>query len=186
MSVPYRTIPRKVWASAALIALLGAGAATMSVTDIADFEGYVPEVYADPVGIPTKCFGDTTDLDPGRVYTFDECVRSLNDHAVELMKPVMKCVPSLSSQPDGVKAAVASMVYNIGNGAFCRSSVAAKFNAGDWEGGCRRIAEIYTTAKGKVLKGLVNRRNRESATCLSGLASGGGSGACSLASPSTR
>ncbi len=41
--IPYRKPPKKVVASAALIALLGGGAAYLSLDTVADFEGYVPE-----------------------------------------------------------------------------------------------------------------------------------------------
>ncbi|WP_372237179.1 glycoside hydrolase family protein, partial [uncultured Bilophila sp.] len=78
MHIRYRKVPGKIVASAALVALLGVGAATLSVDMIADFEGYVPEAYQDPVGIWTKCFGDTEDVVPGARYTFDQCVDSLN------------------------------------------------------------------------------------------------------------
>lgn len=164
-----RKPPKKVWATAALIALLGTGAATLSVDKVSDYEGYVPYAYQCPAGVWTKCFGDTTDVTPGQTYTFDECVESLNEHLVELTKPILRCVPSLQGKPDKVKAAAASMAYNIGPSAFCKSSVARFFNDGDYEAGCRRIAEIYTTAKGKVQPGLVVRRKGESEMCLEGL-----------------
>ena len=170
--IKYRKPPGKIWASIALIALLGGGAAKLAVDGVAEFEGYVPEAYQCPAGVWTKCFGDTTDVVPGAAYSFDECVASLNDHLVELTRPVLRCVPSLKDKPDKVKAAAASMAYNIGPGAFCSSSVARHFNAGDYEAGCRRIAEIYRMAKGVELPGLVKRRKAESDMCLEGLRQG--------------
>ena len=161
--------PRKVLAGAALIALLGAGAAQLSVDKVADYEGYIPEAYQCPAGVWTKCFGSTQGVTPGETYTFEECVESLNEHLVEMAEPVALCVPSLLEQPDKVKAAAVSMAYNIGPTAFCKSSVARYFNAGDYKRGCRRMAEIYTTAKGRELPGLVRRRAEESAMCLEGL-----------------
>lgn len=169
MAINYRKIPRKIIPSVALVALLGLGAAHLSVDTIEEFEGYVPEAYLDPVDIWTKCFGDTRDVVPGTKYTFEQCEQSLNDHALELAQPVMRCVPTLNTAPDKVKAAAVSMAYNIGSGAFCKSSVAEYFRKGEWERGCRRIAEIYKTAKGKELPGLVRRRNYESEMCLQGL-----------------
>ena len=129
----------------------------------------MPVAYQCPAGVWTKCFGDTNDVEPGATYSFDECVASLNEHLVELTRPILRCVPSLKDKPDKVKAAAASMAYNIGPGAFCSSSVARYFNAGDYASGCRRMAEIYRTAKGKELPGLVVRRHQESAMCLEGL-----------------
>lgn len=169
MSIPYKKPPRKAVACIALVALLGAGAATLTVDTVSDFEGYVPHAYQCPAGVWTKCFGDTTDVMPGAAYSFEECEASLNEHLVELIKPILRCVPSLADKPAKVKAAAASMGYNIGPTAFCKSSVAARFNAGDYEAGCRRMAEIYTSAKGRELPGLVKRRKMESAMCLEGI-----------------
>lgn len=169
MKIPYRKIPGKLAACAALVALLGYGAAQITVDEIVQYEGYVPEAYLDPVGIWTKCFGDTQGVTPGASYTFEECVRSLNDQVIAHAKPILKCIPDLAYQPDKVKAAMVSMAYNIGTGAFCSSSVARYANAGDWDRACRRMAQIYKTAKGKELPGLVKRRKGESALCLQGL-----------------
>lgn len=167
--IKYKKPPKKIAAGAALIALLGFGAAQLSVEKVADFEGYVPAAYQCPAGVWTKCFGSTEGVTPGETYTFEECVDSLNEHLYELSVPVARCVPSLMDQPDKVKTAAVSMAYNIGPAAFCKSSVARYFNAGDYERGCRRIAEIYTTANGREIPGLVIRRKAESEMCLEGL-----------------
>ncbi len=170
--IRYRIPPKKVLASAALIALLGVGAAQFTTDTVGEFEGYVPEGYLDPVGIPTKCFGDTRDVIVGMEYTFEECSKSLNDHLYELAVPVTKCVKDFDKLPDKTKAALISMTYNIGSGAMCKSSIVQRFNAGNWEGGCKRMAEIYKKARGKELPGLVRRRNYESQMCLAGLKEG--------------
>ena len=142
----------------------------LTLETVADFEGYVPEAYQDPVGIWTKCWGDTYDVTPGVTYTFDECVRSLNKQVLKHAKPVMECVPELVHRDDLVKASFVSMAYNIGVNGFCKSSVARKANAGDWRGACERIGSgIYTTAGGKKIEGLVDRRHIESDMCLRGL-----------------
>lgn len=170
--IPYRIPPRAVVPSLALVALLGWGAANLSLETVEEFEGYVPQGYHDPVGIPTKCWGDTRDVVIGQQYSFDECAASLNEHLYELAEPVTRCIRDFASLPDKTKAALVSMSYNIGSGAFCKSSVARYFNGGDHERGCRRIAEIYKTAKGRELPGIVRRRNYESQMCLSGLEEG--------------
>lgn len=168
--IRYRLPPRKVLASAALMALLGgAGVATLTLDTVEEFEGYVPEGYLDPVGIPTKCWGDTRQVVIGKPYSFEECSRSLNEHLTELVLPLTSCIRDFASLPDKTKAALASMTYNIGSRAMCQSSIVKKLNAGDSEGACRRMAEIYKTAKGRELPGLVKRRRYESAMCLAGL-----------------
>lgn len=164
-----RKVPGKILASAALIALLGASAAQLAVEEVAVDEGYVPVAYQDAVGVWTKCFGDTRNVTPGATYTFEECVASLNVGLADHVRAVLQCVPDLKKQPDKVKVAAARMGYNIGVSAFCKSSVAQYFRAGDYERGCKRIAEIYVSAKGQILPGLVTRRASESAMCLEGL-----------------
>lgn len=175
--IPYRKSPGVV-ASAALIAVFAVGGvawheardtAQLAVSTVEEFEGYVPEAYLDPVGIWTKCYGDTRNVRPGATYTFEECAASLNSHLADLTRPVFRCIPALSQQPGKVQAAFASMAYNIGSGAFCSSSVARYANQGDWQRACRRMAQIYKTAKGRELPGLVKRRTAESQLCLQGL-----------------
>lgn len=168
--IPYRIIPGKLVASVALVALLGAGAASLTLEQIAGHEGYVPEAYLDPVGIWTKCFGDIYDVIPGESYTFEQCLRSLNNNVERHAKPIFDCIPSLRTMPDKTKAAMVSMAYNIGTNGFCSSSVARYAKAGEWERACLRMSEIYTTAKGKKMPGLVKRRKAESQLCLQGLA----------------
>ena len=160
---------KKLAASAALAALLGGGAALLTLETVAEHEGLVLEAYQDPVGVWTKCFGDTEGVTPGAAYTLEQCVESLNDQVLAHAGPVLRCVPGLARQDDRTKAAMISMAYNIGTGAFCASSVARYANAGDWPRACARIAEIYTTARGKPLPGLVSRRKHESRLCLEGV-----------------
>ena len=178
--IPYKKSPGVV-AGAELIAMLvffgvspeiAHDTAQQAITTVEQFEGYVPEAYQDPVGIWTRCYGDTTDVTPGEKYSAEECARSLNEHLIETSRPVMRCVPSLAKQHPKIIVAMLDMAYNIGPTAFCRSSVARYANAGDWASACRRIAEIYTTARGVSLRGLVIRRNAESLMCLEGVKEG--------------
>lgn len=178
--IPYRKSPGVI-ASALLVAAFCVGgvswhqareAAQLAVDTVEQFEGYVPAAYQDQVGIWTKCYGDTRNVTPGASYSYDECARSLNEHLAELARPVFACVPGLAHMSGKVQASFASMAYNIGSGAFCASSVARHANAGEWDRACRRMAQIYKTARGKELPGLARRRNMESQMCLEGLKEG--------------
>jgi lysozyme len=62
--------------------------------------------------------------------------------------------------------ALVSFSFNVGLGTLQRSTLRAKFNRGDYEGAAEEFLK-YTKAGGKVLKGLVNRRNDERALFLS-------------------
>lgn len=172
--IPYAKMPRAVRPSHALLALLGT-AAVQYLAITADFEGYVPLGYLDPVGIPTKCFGDTTNVQVGKKYSFEECEKSLNTHSVEIIKPIRKCIKNFNALPDKSKAAIASMAYNIGPSAMCSSSIIKYANAGNLTRMCSRMREIYLyatdrkTGKKVVLDGLKIRRNKEADLCEQGL-----------------
>jgi lysozyme len=68
-----------------------------------------------------------------------------------------------------------SFAYNIGAGAFCKSTASRRFNVGDWRNGRRAFKEDdagrlqWVTARGVVLPGLVKRRAAERALCATGL-----------------
>ena len=57
-------------------------------------------------------------------------------------------------------AAMVSLCFNVGPGAFARSSVVRKFNAGDTRGAADAF-RLWTKAAGKVMAGLKNRREDE-------------------------
>ena len=69
---------------------------------------------------------------------------------------------------DGQKAAFLSFAFNVGNGAFCSSTLVRKANAGDMPGACAELSR-WAYAGGKQLQGLVNRRAAERKLCEQGL-----------------
>jgi lysozyme len=72
--------------------------------------------------------------------------------------------------PDGLTAgrlgALTSFAFNVGLGNLQRSSLRMKHNRGDYENAAEAFLD-WTKAGGKVLKGLVSRRNDERALYLS-------------------
>ncbi|MCE4222125.1 lysozyme [Methylobacterium sp. C25] len=79
---------------------------------------------------------------------------------------VEKCITREILDPTYV--AFLDLAYNIGSGAFCRSTVVRKFNAGDRRGACDALL-LFNKAGGKVIPGLTARRERERALCLKGI-----------------
>lgn len=73
----------------------------------------------------------------------------------------LMCVPT-----DNQFGAMVSLAYNIGPGAFAKSSICRKFNAGDIQGAADAFL-LWNKAGGKVLTGLVRRRYAERALFLS-------------------
>ncbi|MFG6915415.1 glycoside hydrolase family protein, partial [Burkholderia pseudomallei] len=80
----------------------------------------------------------------------------------------------LKDRPYQLAAAV-SFAYNVGARAYCNSTTAKRFNAGDLRGACRAINEAddgrpqWVTARGREMPGLVKRRADERAICERGL-----------------
>ncbi len=150
-----------------LIAAIGTGAVALAVPLVAKYEGTVLRSYRDPVGIVTACTGHTgPELKIGQTYTRQQCedmlYKDLAKHA-----DALACV----SQPltDGQRAAFVSFAFNVGEGAFCGSTLVRKANAGDIDGACAELSRwIY--AGGKQLPGLVKRRAAERQLCEAGLA----------------
>lgn len=150
-----------------LAAVVGAAAAAILFQTVPVHEGEGRVGYLDPVGIPTKCYGDTTNVVVGQRYTDAECRESLETQLIAHAEPVLKCTPVLQGKTYQLAAAV-SFAYNIGTGAYCKSTAAKKFNAGDFAGACAEFSR-WTLAKGKTLPGLVKRRAEERALCETGL-----------------
>lgn len=130
---------------------------------VAYFEGMIPNTYADPVGIPTICYGHTgPDVTPGRKASREECEAILGQDLGSAVESVFRCVGS-PMQPHQL-AALVSFTFNVGEGALCRSTLARKANLGDWVGACAELSK-WKYAKGIELPGLVKRRAAERAIC---------------------
>jgi lysozyme len=171
---------------AGLIAVVGLSAASFLTDFIPAKEGVILKGYVDPVGIPTKCMGDTRDVIVGKEYTFDECLISMETGLINHAKPVLACTPVLKDHPEALAAAV-SFAYNFGPFAYCNSSIAYHFNKGDYKTACERFNQnaegkpqwIYAGCKIVIvdgrqkkecvpLKGLIIRRAEERAMCERG------------------
>lgn len=168
-----------------LASVVGIAAAAILFDIIPKHEGVVHKGYLDPIGIPTKCMGDTRDVIVGKIYTPAECLLSMESALINHAEPVLRCTPVLKDRPEILAAAV-SFAYNFGPIAYCTSSIAQNFNRGDFATGCKRFNEgadgkpqwIYVKDKYdpvakkwtyKSLPGLITRRAEERALCEKGL-----------------
>lgn len=143
-------------------------AGSLAVGIVGAWEGLRTKAYRDVVGIPTVCFGETRGVKMGDQYTVDECKAMLGDALVEFETNMRRCLNNPDKIPDKPYVAFLSLSYNIGTGAFCRSTVARKANAGDLKGACDAIL-MWNRAGGRVIQGLVNRRQDERKMCLEGV-----------------
>lgn len=145
--------------------VLGA-AALLILPFIRTEEGTVLVAAPDPVGIPTACHGFTSGVELGQVFTIEECHALLAIEIARAERAIDRLVRV--PMPDTRRAAYISLVYNIGEGNFARSTLLRKTNAGDVVGACHEFSRwIY--AKGRKLNGLVKRREKERQLCMRGV-----------------
>lgn len=149
------------------IGVMGAGALLLATPFIAQWEGKRNDPYLDIVKVPTVCYGDTRNVTMGKRVSDAECTDRLYAQIADHAKPIIACVPQLKGR-DYQLAASVSLAYNIGTGGFCKSTAAKRFRAGDYKGGCQAFIS-WRFAGGKEVRGLVNRRKKEIALCMTGL-----------------
>lgn len=140
----------------------GVAAAAALMASLTALEGKKNVGYLDIVKVPTACRGTTKGAVVGRVYTDAQCDEMDGEGAIEHASGVLRCTPKLT--PNQLQAATL-LAYNIGVGGYCRSTVAKRFNAGDGRGACDAF-RLWNKAGGRVIPGLVRRREYERAICL--------------------
>ncbi len=144
-------------------ALTAAGA--LAIILIGGFEGLRLSAYRDVINKPTICFGETKNVRMGDRKTKAVCERMLENRLVEFSAGVDRCLKR--RVPDKSYIAFVSLAYNVGTGAFCRSTLVKKANAGDIKGACLELSK-WDRAGGKRVRGLTRRRAEERALCLEG------------------
>lgn len=148
-----------------------AGIAGLAMLTVAGFEGVRTVAYYDPPKVATICYGETRGVKIGDTATLEECKAKLRASLDRFSTAIDRCLPE--NLPDQTYVAFLSTAYNIGDAAFCGSSMARKANAGDLEGACDALLawDKATIAGVKVrLVGLTKRRQEERMLCLRGAA----------------
>lgn len=151
----------------------GAGVILLAVSFLKPWEGLWTTAQVDTVGTGrpvTVCYGETRadipNLQVGDKFTPKQCSDQLAKSLPKYWDGIAPCIHV--ALPDKAKAALISAAYNAGPAAVCRSPMVERMNAGDIFGGCDAFAGWYVRAQGRIVKGLVNRRNGEKALCLEG------------------
>lgn len=139
------------------------GIISAAVVTISHFEGKSNTAYPDPVAIPTICYGHTAGVKYGDYKTDAECLAFLKEDVAIAQKAVRRNVKVPLSEMQEV--AFISFVYNVGEGAFKKSTLLRKLNAGNYTGACNELPK-WVNSKGKRLPGLVRRRDFERELCL--------------------
>lgn len=131
-------------------------------------EAYIPVVTAAGSDVATIGFGSTTNSDGSRVALGQRTnpvasLKRLGEHIEVFEDAVRTCAPVPMYQYEF--DAYVSLTYNIGANAFCKSTLAKKLIAYDYEGACKEILK-WDKFKGNALPGLTKRRTEEYNTCI--------------------
>jgi lysozyme len=146
-------------------ALVGA-ALTAAIALVAPWEGKRNSTYLDIVDVPTICYGHTgPEVKLGQTLSDAKCKDLLSEDLQEANDAINRCV-KVPLKPNE-RAAFVSFTYNLGGGAFCKSTLLRKLNTGDVVGACNEMPK-WVNAGGKRVQGLVNRRAAERNVCLGG------------------
>lgn len=131
---------------------------TVNYEIIKDFEGLELEAYKCPADVLTIGYGHTKKVSAGDVITEGEAdiLLALDVQDAERAVNAYVDVDINQNQFD----ALVSFVYNLGAGNFKSSTLLRKLNQGDYLGAANEF-QRWNKAGGKVLRGLVRRREAE-------------------------
>lgn len=145
-------------------AIAGLVLSAATLVGIATHEAYRGDAYLPtPQDVPTIGWGTTDAVKLGdKTEPTRALVRLLQD-AGRFERAVKRCanVPMHQWEFDSM----VSLAYNIGEGAFCGSTLVRKLKAGDYAGACREILR-WDKQAGRVLRGLTTRRQAEYKQCI--------------------
>ena len=150
---------------------------------IKSFEGCHNMPYKCPAGLWTIGYGHVLypdqarlktperalyDIKPehNRVFEYDEIDELLEQDLQRFQDGVSRLCPASNDSQSHFDAMVA-FAFNVGLGNLQSSTLRMKYNRGDIEGTADEFLK-WTKASGKVLKGLVRRREAERALFLTG------------------
>lgn len=155
----------------------GAGLVALVATVLATpWEGRELKAYRDIVGVWTICDGETKGVRPGMTATSEQCDRMLYERLEkDFHQPLRGCIIGFDEKPLSWRASALSLAYNVGVGAVCKSTAARLAREGRIRESCEAMT-AFNRAGGRVITGLVNRREMGDATrigeaelCVSGL-----------------
>ena len=134
-----------------------------SVDLIKEFEGWRSQAYKDSVGVWTIGYGHTSmagspTVSSGMVISLETGEEILRRDLQKFQSSVEKYVKV--DLNDNQYGALVSFTYNLGERNFSKSTLLKKVNAQDWSGAANEFRK-WNKAGGKVLKGLVRRRDAE-------------------------
>jgi len=141
---------------------------SLSIELVERFEGFRAEAYLCPAGIPSIGYGSTHYADGRPVTLADQPLTRGEAH--DLMQGELQCryLPAVLRLCPGAAtdvkllSALVDFCYNLGTGRLQSSTLRRKVNSQDWTGAREQIKK-WVRAGGRVLPGLVARREAEAA-----------------------
>lgn len=134
-----------------------------AVALIAEAEGLRLRAYRCPAGVWTIGRGRTHGVTPGMVCTVEQADRWMCEELTARVEQIRDLLKN-HAEPNQMGALV-SLHYNIGHGAFSKSTVLRCHNRGDAQAAARAFG-LWNKAGGQVLAGLTARRAAEAALYL--------------------
>jgi lysozyme len=136
--------------------------------------GYGHVLYQEQIRLPVvRVEGKVTPMirkeyplkpEDNRVWTKTEIDELFRTDVGTFERGVLRLVPGVAGRQGSFDALV-SISYNFGLGNLQRSTIRMRANRGDWEGAADAF-RVWTKGGGKVLPGLVKRREAEIALFL--------------------
>ena len=136
--------------------------------------GWGHAMYGDQLRLPNVRTGTYTGMirddyqlkpEDNRVWSKEELVEIFKNDLETFERGVLRLVPGVVGR-QGAFDALVSISFNFGLGNLQRSTIRMRANRGDWEGAAEAF-RMWVKGGGKVLPGLVRRREAEIALFLS-------------------
>jgi lysozyme len=144
--------------------IISLGISGIALVGLLVAEGYRDTAYIPVAGdVPTIGFGTTQNVRMGDKITVPQALNRALDDVQKFEGAMKRCVKVPLHQYE--YDAYVSLTYNIGEGAFCRSTLVRKLNAGDYKGACEQILR-WDNFQGRPLRGLTIRREKEYKQCI--------------------
>lgn len=162
---------KKIYIGLAILIILLFGKKVSALNIIKKFEGLELTSYPDTGGIWTIGYGTTINKDtgqaikPGDKIDLSTAERWLKIDVAEREKYIMPLIKVPVTQNQ--KAAIISLAYNIGTGAFSKSTLLRLLNQGADKKLVANQFLVWNKVKGVEVKGLTNRRKLERELFLS-------------------
>lgn len=124
---------------------------------IAAFEGFRPTAYKCPSGVWTIGYGHTKGVKKGDMISYQEASKLL----MRDIEEVEDKLASLGTLTQGQLDSLVSFVFNVGIAKFNNSTLKKKVIANRFDKSIGKEFKRWIYSKGKVLQGLVKRREWE-------------------------